>query len=108
MTSSRIAAIGLAFAVLGVTVAGPAAEAQPYPPPPYHHHHYRHYVRYDRYGRRCEDYRRSRANTGTAIGAVSGGILGSALGGGRLGSTLLGAGAGAVAGHAIAKDGVRC
>ena len=47
---------------------------------------------------------RSSANTGTAIGAVGGGVLGHSLGNKGTGSTLLGAGLGAVAGHQIAKS----
>jgi uncharacterized protein YcfJ len=48
---------------------------------------------------------RSHNNTGTAIGAVAGGLLGHSLasGGGKTGGTIIGAGAGAVAGHEIAK-----
>ena len=44
-------------------------------------------------------------NTGTVVGAVTGGLLGNALshGGGKTGGTLIGAGVGAVAGHQIAK-----
>jgi hypothetical protein len=103
----------LALSVAGLTALGGAAQAQTYapsppPPPPHHHHHYHHYVRNDRYDDQCHDARRSSANTGTAVGAVGGGILGSALGGGRLGNTLLGAGAGALAGHEIGKNSVHC
>jgi uncharacterized protein YcfJ len=48
---------------------------------------------------------RGARNTGTVVGAVSGGLLGNALssGGGRTGGTIIGAGVGAVAGHEIAK-----
>ena len=70
---------------------------------------------YDRDGRRyyhhyrtCGADRRRRANNGTAIGAVTGGVLGSALGGGKFGNVLLGAGAGAVAGHAVGKSTAHC
>lgn len=44
-------------------------------------------------------------NTGTVVGAVTGGLLGNAVshGGGRTGGTIIGAGVGAVAGHQIAK-----
>jgi uncharacterized protein YcfJ len=44
-------------------------------------------------------------NTGTVVGAVTGGLLGNALshGGGKTGGTIIGAGVGAVAGHQIAK-----
>ncbi len=71
------------------------ASAQRYYTDSHGHRHYSH-ARY----RDC----RRRANNGTAIGAVSGGVLGATLGGG-VGNTLLGAGAGAVAGHVIAKHG---
>ncbi|HZZ68468.1 MAG TPA: glycine zipper 2TM domain-containing protein [Phenylobacterium sp.] len=48
---------------------------------------------------------RGSRNTGTVVGAVTGGLLGNALahGGGKTGGTLIGAGVGAVAGHQIAK-----
>lgn len=44
-------------------------------------------------------------NTGTAVGAVAGGLIGNSVShhGGKLGGTLIGAGVGAVAGHEIAK-----
>ena len=43
-------------------------------------------------------------NTGTAVGAVTGALLGNAVsnGGGKTGGTIIGAGVGAVAGHEIA------
>jgi len=48
---------------------------------------------------------RGERNTGTVVGAVGGGLLGNALshGGGKTGGTIIGAGAGAVADHQIAK-----
>jgi len=64
--------------------------------------------RYRQDGRTCGAVKRAHGNNGTAIGAVTGGVLGSAMGGGRLGNVLLGAGAGAVAGHAIGKSTARC
>jgi uncharacterized protein YcfJ len=56
---------------------------------------------------------RGSLNTGTVVGAVTGGLLGNALshGGGKTGGTIIGAGVGAVAGHQIAKHNdthVRC
>lgn len=53
----------------------------------------------------CHGSSRGARNTGTVVGAVTGGLLGNALasGGGRTGGTLIGAGVGAVAGHQIAK-----
>lgn len=49
---------------------------------------------------------RGARNTGTVVGAVTGGLLGNALshGGGKTGGTIIGAGVGAVAGHEIAKN----
>ena len=48
---------------------------------------------------------RGSRNTGTVVGAVTGGLLGNARshGGGKTGGTIIGAGVGAVAGHQIAK-----
>ncbi len=71
-------------------------------------YYYSHGHRYHRHYRTCGADRRRRANNGTAIGAVSGGVLGSALGGGHVGNILLGAGAGAVAGHEIGRNTTRC
>ena len=53
----------------------------------------------------CEKNITKKANNGTLIGAVGGGLLGNAVAGhgSRTGGTLIGAGAGAVAGHEIAK-----
>lgn len=50
---------------------------------------------------------KGRKTTGTAIGAVAGGLLGNAVasGGGKTGGTLIGAGLGAVVGHEVAKGG---
>ena len=74
----------------------------------YHRTHHRSYARND-YGRRtCGAQKRAHGNNGTAIGAVSGGVLGSALGGGKFTNVLLGAGAGAVAGHAVGRSTVHC
>ena len=49
---------------------------------------------------------RKKANTGTLIGAVSGGLLGNAVAGhgAKTEGTVIGAGVGAVAGHQIAKS----
>lgn len=49
---------------------------------------------------------KKKANTGTVIGAVAGGVLGNQIAGdgARTEGTLLGAGVGAVAGHEIAKS----
>ena len=111
MTKLKIAARGvLLAAALGLpSLAQAQGYAGDYPSRhdyhnDYHHnynHHYRHY-------RTCGADRRRRGNNGTAVGAVSGGVLGAALGGGKFGNVLLGAGAGAVAGHEIGKHSTRC
>jgi uncharacterized protein YcfJ len=53
----------------------------------------------------CKDVKK-KANKGTVIGAVSGGVLGNVVAGGgdKTEGTLIGAGVGAVAGHQIAKS----
>jgi uncharacterized protein YcfJ len=53
----------------------------------------------------CEKGARSSANTGTAVGAVAGGLLGNAVAarGVKTEGTVLGAGVGAVVGHQVAK-----
>lgn len=53
----------------------------------------------------CSDVRHE-ANKGTAIGAVTGGLLGNVVAGHghKTGGTIIGAGVGAVAGHEIAKS----
>jgi uncharacterized protein YcfJ len=52
----------------------------------------------------CDSPRRS-ANTGTAVGAVAGGLLGNVVAakGVKTEGTVLGAGVGAVVGHQVAK-----
>ena len=61
----------------------------------------------DDYDSRCRHDRRSSGNKGTAAGALVGGASGALIGGDLVGG-LVGAGVGAVAGHAIAKNRVRC
>lgn len=53
----------------------------------------------------CKDVKK-KANQGTVIGAVAGGVLGNQIAGrgSRTEGTLIGAGVGAVAGHEIAKS----
>jgi uncharacterized protein YcfJ len=53
----------------------------------------------------CKDVKK-KANQGTVIGAVSGGVLGNVVAGSgnKTEGTLIGAGVGAVAGHQIAKS----
>ena len=94
-------------AVFALSVAAGTAQAQTYDSNSayYRHHHHRHYVRNED---SCRNARRSSANTGTAVGAVGGGLLGAAASHGRLGGTLIGAGAGALVGHEVGKHNVRC
>jgi uncharacterized protein YcfJ len=53
----------------------------------------------------CKNNVKKKANNGTVIGAVAGGVLGNVVAGGgsKTEGTVLGAGVGAVAGHQIAK-----
>lgn len=53
----------------------------------------------------CKDVKK-KANKGTVIGAIAGGVLGNQVAGNgaRTEGTILGAGVGAVAGHEIAKN----
>ena len=56
----------------------------------------------------CERYRRHKANNGTVVGAVAGGVLGNVLfRGSRTAGTLGGAAVGGVAGHSIASHNAR-
>jgi uncharacterized protein YcfJ len=86
-----IASAVLACSALAVVAAPIAADARP--------HHQKQRVQV------CHTTRGAR-NTGTVVGAVGGGLLGNALGH-NTGSTLLGAGAGAVAGHEVARHNAR-
>lgn len=92
MRNMLIASASLAIATTSLTAAPLAARAET------HHHASRHRVLV------CGASRHAR-NTGTIVGAVTGGLLGNALshGGGKTGGTIIGAGVGAVAGHQIAK-----
>ena len=74
----------------------------------YHRTYHRTYARNDDGRRTCGAEKRAHGNNGTAIGAVTGGVLGSALGDGKVTNILLGAGAGAVAGHAVGRGTVHC
>jgi outer membrane lipoprotein SlyB len=84
-----IASVSLALAALSVAAAPMVASAQPH----------RHRVQVCGAGNNAK-------NTGTVVGAVTGGLLGNAVshGGGKTGGTIIGAGVGAVAGHQIAKN----
>ncbi|MFL5296202.1 MAG: glycine zipper 2TM domain-containing protein [Phenylobacterium sp.] len=91
MRNKLIASAALACSAFAVAAAPMVATAQT---------HHRHRVEV------CRDASsRGARNTGTAVGAVAGGLLGNALahGGGKTGGTILGAGAGAVVGHQYAK-----
>jgi hypothetical protein len=73
------------------------------------HHQYGYaYRASDRSG--CEAAHHRSANTGTVIGAIGGGIIGSQLAspGSRTLGTVLGAGGGAVVGHQIGAHAHRC
>jgi hypothetical protein len=58
----------------------------------------------------CRTAQRSQANKGTAIGAISGALLGGAVAGNgaKTEGAVLGGVVGAVAGHQIAKNQVKC
>jgi uncharacterized protein YcfJ len=88
LRSKLIASATLVASALSVAALPMAADAQP--------HRHRVLV--------CGASRHAK-NTGTVVGAVTGGLIGNAVshGGGRTGGTIIGAGVGAVAGHQIAK-----
>ena len=91
MRMKPLAAAIMASSALAVATAPMVAAAQ---------EHHRHRVQV------CRDVSsRGARNTGTAVGAVAGGLAGNALshGGGRTGGTILGAVAGGVIGHQVAK-----
>jgi outer membrane lipoprotein SlyB len=92
-------AIVAAGVVAGLGAMSAADVASAYP---YHHRHYRHYDSGCRYQKH-----RSGA-IGAVTGAIGGGILGSALSHGNGRAALLGAGAGALTGHALARGSVHC
>jgi hypothetical protein len=84
----------------------PGPPPGPAPSPYYHaryrHHYYRHYRRYAYAG--C-GYRRHRSGAiGAVAGAVGGGIIGAAITHGNPAFTMIGAGAGALTGHAIGRN----
>ncbi len=92
--------IALIAGLAGLTLVASTAPAFAEYRAPAHHR----YVRHTYYRHACI---RHKANNGTIIGAVAGGVLGNVIGGHGAGGTLIGAGAGAVAGHQIAKSNAR-
>ena len=80
----------------------PGPAPGPYNHARYRHHDYRHYRRYAYAG--C-GYRRHRSGAiGAVAGAVGGGIIGAAITHGNPAFTMIGAGAGALTGHAIGRN----
>jgi hypothetical protein len=67
---------------------------------------YHHYYGADRHNCRYERHRNG--VFGAIAGTIGGGLIGSSLSHGRAGGTLLGAGGGALAGSAIARNATRC
>jgi outer membrane lipoprotein SlyB len=101
-----ILAAGL-VASLGAAGAATFASADPY----YHHdryYHDRYDHRYYRHDRGCRYQTHRNGAIGAVAGAFGGGIIGSRMTHGGAGGTLLGAGAGALAGNAIARNTTRC
>ena len=91
-----------AAALVTATVSLPQAAAAR------HYHHYSHYRHYSSYNN-CHERRQRRGANGAIIGAVGGGVVGNmASSGNRVPGTLLGAGVGALAGHAIGKNSTGC
>ena len=90
-----------AAALVAATVSLPQAVSARH----YQHSHYRHYSSYNG----CHERRQRRGANGAIIGAIGGGVVGNAASGGnRVPGTLLGAGVGALAGHAIGKNSAGC
>ncbi len=73
----------------------------------YRHTHYQHTYRYRS---DCWGAHHRAANTGTVVGAIAGGVLGSQIAGrgNRTAGTLIGGGVGAVAGHHVGAHSHRC
>jgi uncharacterized protein YcfJ len=87
LRNKLIASASLVLATLAVAAAPMAASAQPH----------RHRVKV------CGASNHAK-NTGTVVGAVTGGLLGNAFSHHGAGGTIIGAGVGAVAGHQIARS----
>jgi len=103
MMRKLILAAGLVAGLGAMSAAGVAGADPYYDHGGYHHYHhgYRHYDR-------CRYERHRSGAIGAVAGAIGGGIIGSRLTHGGAGGTLLGAGAGALTGHALARSTVRC
>ena len=97
----------LSSAAMLLTAANPAAA---YYRHHYGYHHYRTGYAHSYSSRDCWSEHHASANTGTVLGAIGGGIIGSQLAGrGSRGvGTVLGAGGGAVIGHQIGASAHRC
>ena len=88
----------------------PPSHASAPPPEPapaayyrhHHHHYYRHYYYARRYAYAGCHQRNGRI--GAVAGAVGGGIIGAAITHGNPAFTAIGAGAGALTGHALARN----
>ncbi|MBV9994580.1 MAG: hypothetical protein JO127_05145 [Caulobacteraceae bacterium] len=96
---SRLAAA----AALALTMATPSFAQNGY-----NYHHHRHYYHHWRGDGGCERHQRRAGAIGAVAGTVGGALLGGALSHGNVGGTLLGAGGGALIGHAVAKHSVHC
>lgn len=81
---------------------------QPPPSHPYYHHHYYHHYYYHHSGyysyAGCAYQRHRSGNIGAVAGAIGGGIIGAAITHGNPAFTMIGAGAGALTGHAIGRN----
>lgn len=112
MKTLRTAIVAACTASMMLTAAGSASAAYYYDR--YGHRHYynahRTYYRHTYSDRDCWAEHHQSANTGTVLGAIGGGIIGSQLAGrGSRGlGTVLGAGGGAVVGHQIGAHAHRC
>ncbi len=109
--------IFLAAGVLAssLTLAAPPAMAvAPHQPHAYaraaRHHDHHGYAYHRRSAESCRRARHRSANTGTVLGVIGGGVIGSQLAGGgsRTLGTLIGAGAGGVIGHQVGAHAHRC
>jgi hypothetical protein len=105
MMRKLILAAGLVASLGAMSAAGVAGADPYYDHGGYHHGYYHHgYRNYDR----CRYQQHRSGAIGAVAGAIGGGIIGSRLTHGGAGGTLLGAGAGALTGHALARSTVRC